>query len=48
MEASFDWIRKQHGSIDGFLGSVGCCEPWRRTLLADGWPADGGPRPRYY
>ena len=31
---TFEWIRQTHGSIDGFLASVECEEPWRQILLA--------------
>lgn len=32
MTKTLEWIRQEHGSIDGFLASVGCGDSWRQTL----------------
>ena len=32
-DSEFAWLRAEHGSVDGFLASVGCGEEWRRSLL---------------
>ena len=33
IEKTFEWVRRTHGSIDGFLASVGCEDRWRQILL---------------